>query len=77
MTCSNCQQADLRKTWGGYTMSCVHCCARLLRSARPLRHAQEAMLAAIARHDGAPTKAAVLQALKALDARSEQPSLLT
>lgn len=50
-------------------MWCVHCCARLVRSARPLRNAQEAMLACIARHKGAPTRAAVLQAVKAMDAR--------
>ena len=50
-------------------MSCIHCCARLVRSARPLRNAQEAMLACIARHEGAPTRAAVLQAVKAMDAR--------
>jgi|GEM_PF-4528635 len=49
-------------------MTCVQCCARLLVSARPLRRAQQAMLAAIARHQGAPSKAAILQAIKSLDA---------
>ena len=49
-------------------MSCTSCCARLVKSARPMRHAQDAMLACIARHEGAPTRAAVLRALKALDA---------
>lgn len=52
-------------------MTCVQCCARLLVSARPLKHAQQAMLAAIARHQGAPSKATILQAIKDLDA---QPS---
>lgn len=71
--CHHCTQHQHRTAmglpWGGYAMSCVHCCARLVRSARPLRMAQEAMLCCIARHEGAPTRAAVLQALKAMDAR--------
>lgn len=70
--CSNCTTRTQRHaaglTWGGYTMSCCHCCAQLVRSARPLRAAQEAMLCCIARHPDAPTRADVLQALKALDA---------
>ena len=73
MPCSNCkafaQCQAAGRPWGGFSMSCVHCCARLVRSARPLRMAQEAMLACIARHQpDAPTRADVLQALKALDA---------
>lgn len=74
MPCSNCVQSEQsarqgRAPWGGFSMSCVHCCARLVRSARPLRMAQEAMLACIARHQpDAPTREDVLQALKALDA---------
>ena len=40
------------------------CCARLVRSARPLRRAQDGMLAAIARFPGAPKRADVLAALK-------------
>jgi hypothetical protein len=50
-------------------MTCTQCCARLIRSARPLKGAQQAMFAAIARHQGAPSKAAVLQAIKAIDAQ--------
>jgi len=45
-------------------MGCVQCCARLVRSARPLRRAQDGMLAAIARFPGAPKRADVLAALK-------------
>jgi len=52
---------------GGFQVGCVGCCARLVRSARPLKHAQLAMLAAIARHEGVPPKRDVLAALKALD----------
>lgn len=74
MPCSNCEQSELsaqrgRAPWGGFSMWCVRCCARLLRSARPLRMAQETMLACIARHPDAPTRADVLRELKALDAR--------
>ena len=53
---------------GRYHLSCVGCCARLVRSARPWKQAQEAMLAVIARQPGRPTKAQVLQALRELDA---------
>lgn len=71
--CSTCQEfeafSQAGRPHGGFNMSCVQCCARLVRSARPLRTAQEAMLASIGRHQGAPTRAAVLAALKAMDAR--------
>jgi hypothetical protein len=39
----------------------------LIRSARPLKGAQQAMLAAIARHQGAPKRSDILQAIKAMD----------
>lgn len=54
-------------------MTCVACCARLLVSARPLKHAQQAMLAAIARHQGAPSKASILQAIKHQDEQARGP----
>jgi hypothetical protein len=62
--CDHCLKAQSLKWWGGYLMTCVHCCARLVRSARPLRHCQESMLALAARHGN--SKAAVLDALRAL-----------
>lgn len=70
MTCQHCDQAAARPHWGGYSMQCVQCCARLIRSARPLKAAQEALLAAITMRPENPTKEAILQALKALDANS-------
>lgn len=74
MTCRNCekslQYAQAGKAWCGFSMSCVHCCARLVQSARPMRTAQEAMLAVIARRPGRPARSAVLQALRVLDAPS-------
>ena len=66
-SCLQCLEASIRKVWGGYAMSCVRCCARLLRSDRPLRDAQEGLLFVMARHPDWPQKAEVLQAMKAMD----------
>lgn len=78
MPCVHCdksaQYRQAGKAWPGFNMSCVHCCARLVRSARPLRTAQEAMLTAITRRPGRPARSDVLRALKALDAHSVRPS---
>lgn len=74
MPCANCEKSQqyrqAGKAWCGFTMSRVHCCARLVQSARPVRTAQEAMLAVIARRPGRPARSDVLQALRALDAPS-------
>lgn len=45
-------------------MTCLQCCAALVASARPLRRCQEAMLAVIARHPEAPSRADVLAAVQ-------------
>lgn len=66
-TCQSCEYSKQQPLSGLYTMTCAQCCARLIRSARPLKHAQQAMLAAIGRHQGAPSKAAILQAIKDQD----------
>lgn len=50
-------------------MRCVQCCARLVRSARPLKHMQDGHFAAIAMRPENPSMADVLAALKVLDAR--------
>lgn len=67
-TCHHCTQHQARaqagQPWGGYHMACLQCCARLVASARPLRRQQEALLAAIARHEGAPSRADVLAAVQ-------------
>lgn len=69
--CTDCRTRTERqfdgKPWGGYHMACLQCCAALVASARPLRRCQEAMLAVIARHPEAPSRADVLRALKALE----------
>lgn len=66
--CLQCVAALSRSySGGGYSMRCVWCCARLVRSARPLKHAQEAHLAVAARYGH--SLESVLVALRALDAR--------
>jgi hypothetical protein len=45
--CTSCAARKHNPKSGRYNMLCVHCCARLIRSARPLKHAQEALFAAI------------------------------
>ena len=75
MTCQQCQHSTANPHWGGYNTRCARCCARLVRSARPVKAMQEAMLYAIALRPENPTKAAVLAALKAMDADSAALSL--
>lgn len=65
--CTNCTRAAQNFHWGGYTMACARCCARLVRSARPLRHAQEGHFAAIARRPGRPDKVAIINEIKRMD----------
>lgn len=70
MPCANCLQSTTGPHWGGYSTRCAHCCARLVRSARPLKHLQDAHLAAIEhRRPATPEQAAVLAALRELDAK--------
>lgn len=64
MTCAACASVQSGRLGGRYDFRCVQCCARLVISARPLKHAQWAMLAAIARTPGAPSRQAVLDAVK-------------
>ena len=64
MTCPACAHHASHPASGSYAMQCLSCCTRLVASARPLRRAQEALLAAIARQPGAPARAAILQAMK-------------
>jgi len=67
LACPWCEQHRLGRLTGRYDLGCVRCCARLVRSCRPWREAQEAMLAVIARQPGRPEKADVLAAIRALD----------
>jgi hypothetical protein len=47
-----------------YDTGCLACCVRLVRSARPSRSHQNAMLAHIERQAGASQVAATIEALK-------------
>ncbi len=67
MTCTSCEYSKQQPLSGLYSMNCTHCCARLIRSARPMKGAQQSMLAAIARHPDAPKRSDILQAIKAMD----------
>jgi hypothetical protein len=69
MSCTSCEYFKKQPISGLYNMTCVKCCARLIRSARPLKAAQQAMFASIKRHQGAPSKAAILQAIVELDGK--------
>ncbi len=62
--CPACHATQARPHCGAYNLRCVACCARLVVSARPLRHAQEGLLACITRHPENPSKADVLNAIK-------------
>jgi hypothetical protein len=65
--CTSCEYSKQQPLSGLYSMTCIQCCARLIRSARPLKHAQQSMLAAIAKHPDAPKRSDILQAIKAMD----------
>lgn len=67
MPCGPCAWQRMGRVTGRYHLHCVTCCARLVRSCRPWKQAQEAMLAIIARQPGRPSKAEVIEAIKAID----------
>lgn len=67
--CKACTTAASSPTCGLYNAHCLRCCARLVASARPLRHAQEAMLAAIARDPLAPGRDEVLECVRRMSER--------
>mgnify|MGYP000213851792 CR=1 FL=1 len=64
MTCYACDQAAIKPNCGSYDFSCVQCCARLVKHARPCKDLQEGHLAAIARNPLAPTRQEILDVLK-------------
>lgn len=75
MTCTNCTNASTHSHWGGYTMTCVVCCARLVKSARPLVHLQKGHLQCMAMRPGRPSKDDALAALKTMDSNGQQRKL--
>lgn len=52
MTCPACESSTRRPTCGAYNFRCAVCAARLIRSARPLRHLQLGHIAALQRFHG-------------------------
>ena len=62
--CTNCHQADTRPVWGGYSLTCANCCARLVISARPWRDAQEGFFALFARRPENPSKEKIIEAIQ-------------
>ncbi len=50
---------------GVYDLMCLDCCARLVLSARPSKAQAAAMLGAIERMPGSPTRAEVIEAVMA------------
>lgn len=65
MSCTACAQHQASGIAGGrYDLHCLQCCARLVRSARPVRRMQETMLAVVTRRDGRPSRAQVVDQLK-------------
>lgn len=65
--CNTCTLRQQNPNTGRYNMRCVNCCAHLVRSARPLKHAQEAMFACIEQRADWPTKPEIIEAIKAID----------
>ena len=66
LDCVNCQQAATRPVWGGYSLTCANCCARLVISARPWRDAQEGFFALFARRPENPSKDKIVAAIQAM-----------
>ena len=69
LPCNNCHQAATRPVWGGYSLACANCCARLVISARPWRDAQESFFALFARRPENPSKDTIIAAIQALTLR--------
>lgn len=53
MPCQACASFTANRASGAYSLRCLHCCARLIKSARPLRRLQEGHIAALKRFHGA------------------------
>jgi hypothetical protein len=52
MPCQACASFTANRASGAYSLRCLHCCARLIASARPLRRLQEGHIAACQRQLG-------------------------
>ena len=63
MSCKSCI-ARIGKNGGEYHVHCIECCVALVASARPDKKRAAAMLAAIERIKGAPSRDAILDRVK-------------
>lgn len=64
MTCDACERAATNPRCGAYRMQCLECCTRLVLSTHPSKQQAAAMLAAIARFQGAPGRDAILESVR-------------
>ncbi len=64
MTCPHCTSSKKQPRHGGYSLTCLECCGRLVISARPNKRFQEVMLATIAMQKGAPEREQILNHIK-------------
>lgn len=64
MTCDACEKAATNPHCGAYRMQCLECCTRLVLSTYPSKQLAAAMLAAIARFQGAPGRDAILESVR-------------
>lgn len=64
MTCKHCLTASTRPHSGAYDFGCLECCARLVLTTRPSIEQRTAMLAAISRFPGAPSRTEILACAK-------------
>lgn len=70
MKCQACETNKTTPLSGRYNMLCLQCCTRLVLSAHPSKPQAASMLAAIARHPGAPKREDVVQSVaRALEKR--------
>lgn len=67
--CLNCSSAALNPLWGGYSMQCVRCCARLIASAFPDKRQMQVLRAAAELRSGRPSREEVKAELSRLEAQ--------
>lgn len=72
--CKDCWNATLRSHWGGFSVACIGCCARLVLSCSPDRNLAEAMLQHLTVRQGGWTRREVLDAVRELKASRTSPS---
>lgn len=64
MMCPNCTAAAASSVWGGYSKSCLRCCARLILSTHPSREKASVMLASIERFEGSPPRRKIMRIVR-------------